>query len=108
MICFHFANELLKEKDRNEVFEVQLLGYKKKNINLSNRIMIRCDGKVGDPVGHELVILSPIHHTLIERLGDEYYSELKSWLREEHDRGVKIASMCSGVFYVGRCRLTRG
>ncbi len=99
------TNLLMQESGSEMVFDIRLIGYQKRHIQLSPYSTIHCDGTTRDEWVHDLIVVPGIRMDTLPTFDCSKYKSLIQWLKMEHTRGVELASMCTGALLLAKSGL---
>ncbi len=102
------ANEYLLETIGEKMFDVKMVGFKKKKILLSKHTTVHCDQTIREELQHDILIIPGFDIRRIEFIDWEQYRPLTQWLVEQHRKGVKIGTMCLGAILLAQTGLLTG
>ncbi|MBO9561119.1 MAG: helix-turn-helix domain-containing protein [Niastella sp.] len=103
---FAFANQLLKEKTREDFFEIYLVGFKKQIRLDEGSCMVEVDKTLTEVDQFDLIIVPAIIGDVLR--GTQLNRHYLPWLTEQYKKGAEIASYCVGAFIVAATGLLNG
>jgi transcriptional regulator GlxA family with amidase domain len=102
---FEKANEYFIQNGERPFYEVKIAGVEVKQPFFNSQFVIRANS-IYDISRPDLVIIPGTH--LMTRQTINQNRELIEWLKEQHQRGVELASMCTGAFLLAATGLVNG
>jgi transcriptional regulator GlxA family with amidase domain len=103
---FDGANLCMTQSGRPAAFALELVSEKVKNIQLDVSAQFICHNTLDKVTNPDLIII-PGFKGDTKALLRKYDSVIK-WIREMHNTGTEIASMCSGSFFLAEAGLLNG
>ena len=95
-----------KNPDAALLFEPKLVGTHDRLVKSSSGHPFYCDKTICDPEQYDLVLIPSCDGNITEIVANN--TALISWLQEQHQKGVHIASMCTGAFILAKTGLLEG
>lgn len=103
---FAYANELLREKSKEDFFEVKLIGLSEQLVFDGGSCVIKVDSELADVRDTDLIIVPAIWGDVLRatQLNKNYFP----WLVRQYEKGTEIATYCVGAFLVAATGLLNG
>ncbi|WP_339924087.1 helix-turn-helix domain-containing protein [uncultured Cyclobacterium sp.] len=103
---FTAVNQFMAVNGRNPLFEVHLVGVKKE-VKLNDGLYSVNPSKLLKEVDEtDLVIIPALFGDMKKAIASN--RSLLPWIKEQHDKGVEIASLCVGAFLLASTGLLNG
>jgi transcriptional regulator GlxA family with amidase domain len=105
-IGFRRANEVLENMGRAPLFDVHLVGITKEPQVYDKLFTVYPDATVNDVTKTDLIIIPAVNgnkHDVIEQNKGFF-----PWIRERHEDGAEVASLCVGTFLLAATGLLKG
>lgn len=93
---FHVFNELSVKEGGEKLFEINVVGVEESVIHNSTGIPISFNHTINDAIESDLIIIPSVGTDVDKALLEN--KPVISWLKNEHKKGVEIASICTGSF----------
>jgi len=103
-ICNNFWK--IQENTEQNYFEVQLVTVNGKPVSSFNSIPIKPACSLKEINNVDLIIIPPVMNKIDQALRENVH--LISWLVKLHSQGSTIASICTGIFFLGEAGLLYG
>lgn len=99
------ANNFMVETTGKKMFNIQLVGYKNRDLRINSYSTIHCDKTLDDSPSQHLILVPAPHISFLQKIDLSYYDEMAEWLRAEHKKGTEIATMCIGSLLLAHAGL---
>jgi transcriptional regulator GlxA family with amidase domain len=104
--AFTIANDFLVQKGKEPVFNVQLVGLSKEARVYDNFFKVHPDFTISEVKKSDLVIIPAVNGQWDEVI--EMNKEFFPWIKQLHQAGAEIASLCVGAFLLASTGLLSG
>ncbi|MBO9634007.1 MAG: helix-turn-helix domain-containing protein [Chitinophagaceae bacterium] len=104
---FTKANEYFRNRGKEPVFEVQLAGVSKKEELYDGLFSIKPHTTIQAVDHSDLLIIPALAHQDLQEVVAKN-KELIDWIRERHQLGSEVASICTGAFLLASTGLLNG
>jgi len=93
--------------DSKPLFEVELVAAGRgRTVKASHGFPVRCDKTLRDPLTTDLVLVPAFDGDVLAQMEENYAAV--GWVRQAHDAGAHVASMCTGAFLLAEAGLLDG
>lgn len=100
------TNEFLKSKGKKPLFNVELVGIDTE-VKLNNgQYSIRADKLIHDIEKTDIIIIPPIQNNIEDAISSNH--RFYPWIREQHQKGTQVVSLCLGAFLLASTGLING
>src|SRR5579872_7268356 len=103
---FTRANEYWKNLGNKPVFNIQLAGTSRRVELYDGLFTVKPHVSIKEVKRAHLVIVPSLNHQYEEVA--KRYKEMANWIRQQHDKGAEIASICTGAFLLAASGLLNG
>lgn len=100
------TNECFKDMKQSLAFEVELVSEKLRNIQLQMPAQFMCHKTLNEVTDTDLIIVPSFMGNPDVAL--EKNKALVSWIRRMHQKGVEVASLCRGSYFLAEAGLLQG
>lgn len=103
------ANEAAVKKGNPIPFQIELIGTRLKNVQLTMPVQFYCSKTISDDFDTDIVIIPPMStdpadiNALLSK-----NKELVSWIKERYDQKAELISLCTGAYFLAECGLLNG
>lgn len=101
-----WVNQFLVQSGKDPLFNIQLVSVEKADGRYFNLISIKPDTSIQEVEKTDLIILPAIHEDFDKSLREN--KELLGWLKQQHEQGAEIASLCISSFLLAATGLLDG
>src|SRR5690606_11189015 len=103
---FNTVNKFLVTNGKDPRFHIQLVGCHK-HVPLQDGITyIKTDQGIEQPIDVDLVIIPPLFGDM--KTAIEINKQMIPWIKQQHDKGAEIASLCVGAFLLAETGILNG
>lgn len=95
-----------KNPEATLLFDPRLVSVQDRLVKSSSGHPFYCDKTIRDPEKYDLILIPSCDGDIIEIVANN--TTLISWLQEQHQKEVHIASMCTGAFILAKTGLLEG
>lgn len=103
---FTAANEFLAAEGKKPLFNVQLVGHKKKVKLMNDLVTVTPDKTIDEVKKTDLIFIPAISGDLKKAI--ELNRAYFPWIVEQHKKGAEVASLCIGAFLLASTGLLNG
>ena len=103
---FTRANEYFKKETKKEAFNVRLVGLSKKVNFYDGLFSVQPHCAITEIKKCSLIIIPSLNHNFEQARKEN--RELIAWIKQQHERGAEIASICTGAFLLAETGLLNG
>jgi transcriptional regulator GlxA family with amidase domain len=103
---FTKANEYWKERERKDLFKIELAGISKKVEFYDGLFMVKPHTNISSIKKTDLLIIPSLNHNYQKAVNEN--KELISWIAEQYKNGAEIASVCTGAYLLASTGLLDG
>lgn len=103
---FTAANEFLAAEGKKPLFNVQLVGHKKKVKLMNDLVTVTPDKTIDEVKKTDLIFIPAISGDL--KMAIEKNKAYYPWIVEQHKKGAEVASLCIGAFLLASTGLLNG
>lgn len=103
---FSRANEYRKKSGKREVFKIQLAGASKKIHYYDGLFSVQPNVSITAIRKTDLIIIPSLNHNFEKSV--EQNRPLVKWIKEQHELGAEVASICTGAFLLAESGLLNG
>lgn len=103
---FNTVNKFMVSSGKEPFFDIQLVGFRE-HVPLQDGItFIKTNIDLKQPIDVDLVIIPPLFGDM--KTAIELNKQTIPWIKEQHDKGAEIASLCVGAFLLAETGLLNG
>ena len=103
---FHQVNGFLQEKGQPPVFNIELVGIAKPTSQTNGLFSVNPEKFIDDISETDLIIIPAIHDQ--PEIALEQNKDFIPWLKQQHQNGAEIASLCVAAFFLAATGLLDG
>ncbi|WP_417360768.1 GlxA family transcriptional regulator [Galbibacter sp.] len=103
---FNTVNKFLTSSGKDPRFDIQLVGCQDQVPLQDGITFIKTDINIQQPIDVDLVIIPPLFGDMKATI--EINKQTIPWIKEQHDKGAEIASLCVGAFLLAETGLLNG
>jgi transcriptional regulator GlxA family with amidase domain len=104
--CFNAVNRFLTKSGKNPLFEVELVGLKRKYKLNNDRYCIHPDRLLDEVIKTDLVIIPALQGNVQNTV--KVNMDVIPWIVQQYNNGAEIASLCVGAFLLASTGLLNG
>jgi len=104
--CFEAVNQFMVRSGKAPLFNVELVGLKKKIALNDGRYVIHPDKLLKDVGNTDLIIIPALIGSIAEAV--KLNNKFVPWIVEQHQNGAEVASLCVGAFLLASTGLLEG
>lgn len=93
---FRKVNDLLKAKDREEIFEIQIVGEASKVVIEDGMVEVTVDLVTNEMSQTDLIIIPALRGDMLS--AGHYNRFFVDWIIKQYKRNAEVASLCTGSF----------
>lgn len=103
------ANVAAVKKGGPIPFQIELIGTRLKNVQLSMPVQFYCSKTISDDFDTDIIIIPPMStdpadiNALLSQ-----NKELISWIKGKYDQKAELISLCTGAYFLAECGLLNG
>lgn len=103
---FKTANEFLQALGREPQFDVEFVGLDRQVPTNDGEYSVTVNRLLQDVTSTDLIVLPALYGKLDEAL--DANADALPWIKQMHERGAEVASLCIGAFLLGKSGLISG
>jgi len=100
------VNNFLKEKDREPLFNVKLVGLDAQTQEYHKLFRVTPDDSINDVKQTDLIIIPAVNGDMQQVI--EQNQDFMPWIVKQHHKGSEVASLCVGAFLLASTGLLEG
>lgn len=100
------VNSFLAARQQPPLFSVQLVGLLRETGQRNGMFVIRPDVMIDEVTSTDLIIIPAVHSDMSQALLEN--AAFLPWIREQHQNGAAVASLCIGAFFLAATGLLDG
>jgi transcriptional regulator GlxA family with amidase domain len=103
---FRHVNELVQQRGKPPVFEIQLVGLSRETEISNGLFRIVPDKIIGEVEKTDLIIIPAVHGDLKTAIKEN--EAFQPWIARQYKQGAEVASLCVGAFILASTGLLNG